>query len=49
MYRILSEEEIKEFINKHFSIWEKDILKVSCIDYENKKEYLINEHYLFII
>lgn len=49
MYRLLSKEEMNEFIDKYFPIWKKDILKISCIDYNNKKEFLINEHYLFMI
>lgn len=48
MYRILKDTELEEFINKYFSIWKQDIFKVSCIEYNGVKEYLINEHYLFI-
>jgi len=49
MYEVLKDIELEEFINGYFSICKQDIFKVSCIEYENKKEYLINEHYLFIM
>lgn len=49
MFRILSEEEMQFFVERYFSIWKKDIYKISCIEYNYKKEYLINEHYLFMI
>ncbi len=49
MYHVLKNTELEEFIDRYFSIWKQDIFKVSCIEYDNKREYLINEHYLFII
>ena len=49
MYKILNEKERKKFVNKYFKIWEKDIWKVSSLTYDNHTEYLINEHYLFVI
>ncbi len=49
MFTILNEKERKDFINKYFKVWEKDIWKVSRISYNNIDEYLINEHYLFLV
>lgn len=48
MYRELTKKEIQDFANKYFPIWKQDIHKVTCISYQKKKEYLINEHYIFI-
>lgn len=45
----LVDDELESFIDRYFSIWKQDIFKVSCIEYYNKKEYLINDHYIFII
>lgn len=49
MYKVLNKKEINEFTEKYFKIWEGDINRVSCIEYDNTKEYLINDHYIFII
>lgn len=47
-YEILKGDKLKKFIDKYMSKWEQDIIKVSCLTYKNKKEYLINNHYLLI-
>ena len=49
MYKVLNKKERDNFVNKYFKSWKKDIWKVSCLTYENHKEYLINDHYLFVI
>lgn len=49
MYKLLNEKEIKRFVNKHFKMWDKDIRKVSVISYNGIDEYLINDHYLFLV
>ena len=49
MYKVLTEEEKKGFVEKYFQNWEQDIWKVSSISYQNVTEYLINEHYLFLV
>ncbi len=49
MYKRLSKEETEEFIKKYFNIWNGDIKSVSCVEYCNVKEYLINEHYFYIV
>ncbi len=41
--------ELNEFVKKHFKEYENDIKKVSYIVYKDKIEYLINNHYLYII
>lgn len=45
----LNRIEIKEFVDKYFKLYGNDIRKVSYIVYDDKTEYLINNHYLFII
>lgn len=49
MYKILNKKEIKRFVKKYFKIWEGDINNISCIEYGNIKEYLINGHYFYTI
>lgn len=49
MYEILSKEDMKLFAEEYFPAFKKDIWKVSCISYENKIEYLVNDHYVFIV
>lgn len=49
MYRKLNKKEVEEFTKKYFNIWNGDIKSVSCIEYNNIKEYLINEHYFYIV
>lgn len=41
--------EIYEFTQKYFKSYGKDIKKVSYIVYEDRTEYLINNHYLFLV
>lgn len=41
--------EIYEFTQKYFKSYGKDIKRVSYIVYKDRTEYLINNHYLFII
>ena len=48
MYKILTETEKEDFLNKYFKVWKKDIWKVSVLTYGKHKEYLINEHFLFV-
>lgn len=40
--------EIEAFTNKYFPQYKKDIRRVSYIKYEDRIEYLINEHYLLV-
>lgn len=48
MYKVLNEKKLEQFINKYFKIWNTDIRKVSVIEYNNIKEYLINDAVIFI-
>lgn len=41
--------EIEVFTDKYFNEYKGDIRRVSYVIYENRTEYLINGHYLFII
>lgn len=41
--------EIENFTNKYFPNYKGDIRKVSYVVYEDRIEYLINGHYLYII
>ena len=41
--------EIKEFTKKYFPEYLGDIRKVTYIIYDDCIEYLINEHYLFLL
>lgn len=49
MFKILNKQEVEEFTKKYFEIWEGDIKNISCIEYDNIKEYLINGHYFYTI
>lgn len=49
MYKELNKEDMELFVEEYFSEFKKDIFKVSCISYNNKIEYLVNNHYLFIV
>ena len=40
---------IEEFASKYFLQYKGDIRKVSYVIYDDKIEYLINNHYLYII
>lgn len=46
---VLSGDKLKLFIDKYFHSWKGDIWKVSYIDFEDTREYLINEHYIFVL
>lgn len=43
----MSRIELEKFIIKYFRVYGKDIKKVSYIIYEDRIEYLINDHYLY--
>lgn len=47
--KYMNKNEIREFANKYFKGFTDNIFKVSYFEYSNKTEYLINDHYLFII
>ena len=49
MYKILNEKELKVFINRYFKEYKNDIKKVSLITYKGINEYLVNDHYIFIV
>lgn len=41
--------EIEKFTNKYFKEYKGDIRKVSYTVFDDKTEYLINNHYLYIV
>lgn len=45
----LSEDEKELFVEAYFSSWGDDIKKVSLVEYGDINEYLINDHYLFLL
>ena len=45
----LNRIEIIEFTKKYFPNYLGDIRSVSYFDYNNKREYLINNHFIFVI
>ena len=47
--KYLNKKEIVDFTKKYFPAYINDIKLVSYIDYNKKREYLINNHYIFII
>ena len=47
--KYLNRIEILEFTKKYFPAYVGDIRSVSYFDYNNKREYLINNHYIFVI
>lgn len=47
--KYMNKEEIREFAKKYFKGFDDDISKVSYFTYNNKTEYLINDHYLLVI
>ena len=49
MYKELNQKEINRFIKRYFNAWKNDIKKVSVICYNGIDEYLINEHYLYVV
>ena len=44
----MTKEEIKVFANKYFKGFEQDIHSVSYFIYNNKVEYLVNNHYILL-
>lgn len=46
--KYLNRIKIKEFTKKYFPVYIGDIRLVSYFDYNNKREYLINKHYIFV-
>lgn len=47
--KYLNRIEIKEFTKKYFPAYIRDIRSVSYFDYNSKREYFINNHYLFVV
>jgi len=47
--KYLNKKEIIEFTKKYFPNYIGDIRSVSYVDYNNKREYLVNGHYILII
>ena len=45
----LSKDEIIEFTNKYFPMYKGDIKSVSYFEYNGITEYLVNDHYLFLV
>lgn len=49
MYHELSKKEINKFIKRYLNPYDdytKEIVSISCINYNNVYEYLINKKYL---
>ena len=47
--KYLNTIEIIEFTKKYFPKCIGNVRSVSYFDYNNKREYLINNHYIFVI
>ncbi len=47
--KYLNRIEILKFTKKYFPEYIGDIRSVSFFDYNNKREYLVNGHYIFVI
>lgn len=47
--KYLNKNEIIKFTKKYFPVYMGDIRSVSYFDYNNKREYLVNKHYIFVI
>ena len=47
--KYLNRIEIIKFTKKYFPNYLEDIRSVSYFDYNNKREYLINNHYIFVV
>lgn len=47
--KYLNRIEILEFTKKYFPAYIGDIRSVSYFDYNDKREYLINNHYIFVV
>ena len=45
----LNRIELLEFTKKYFPEYIGDIRSVSYFDYNGKREYLINNHYIFVV
>ena len=49
MYEELIPEDMEMFAEEYFPEFKKDIWKVSCISFNRRIEYLINDHYIFVV
>lgn len=47
--KYLNRIEIMEFIKRYFPAYIGDIRSVSYFDYNGKREFLINNHYIFVV
>ena len=47
--KYLKRIEIMEFIKRYFPAYIGDIRSVSYFDYNGKREFLINNHYIFVV
>lgn len=47
--KYMSKEEMREFADKYFKGFANNIFKISYFEYNNKTEYLINDHYLLVV
>ena len=45
----LTEDERKLFAEMYFDSWGDDIMKVTLMEYDDVNEYLINDHYVFLM
>lgn len=45
----LTDNEKELFIATYFSHWGDDIKRVTMVEHDDIKEYLINDHYLYLI
>lgn len=47
--KYLNGNEILEFTKKYFPAYIGDVRSVSYFDYNGKREFLINNHYIFVV
>lgn len=47
--KLLNKEELEVFVDRYFKPFKGDIHSVSLIEHEDTYEYLVNEHYLFVV
>lgn len=47
--KYLNRMEIMEFTKKYFPAYIGDTKSVSYFDYNGKREFLINNHYIFVV
>lgn len=47
--KYLNRIELLEFTKKYFPAYIGDIRSASYFDYKNKREFLINNHYIFVV